>query len=169
MKTMKAVAVAIALAGTVIVPLTLAQADSRHDGRPGAPGERMRHGYLAQRFADLDTDNDGKLTQAEIYAKRSADFAAIDTNGDGAVSAEELDASHKARRLEHVQRMLQTLDTDGDGKVTKEEFARARLPGLSMLMARGDGTVTEEQLKQLMDGPKHHGRQHRRHAEPKPN
>jgi len=47
-------------------------------------------------FARIDTDGDGRISQAEAqrFPRLAAHFAQIDTNGDGFLSREELAAAH---------------------------------------------------------------------------
>lgn len=53
----------------------------------------------AKRFAAIDTDSDGRWSQAEYTAHRLEHFAKIDTDGDGNVSAAEQEAA-KAKMKE---------------------------------------------------------------------
>ena len=76
--------------------------EARADRR-GGDGERMgRHrgkrGGGMKMLANIDTDNDGAITQAEFEAAALARFDRADANGDGTVSAEERRAAHQARR-----------------------------------------------------------------------
>lgn len=51
---------------------------------------------LQQRFASLDSDGNGVITQAEAGADLDVSFAAADTNGDGVLTAAEFGASVEA-------------------------------------------------------------------------
>lgn len=51
-------------------------------------------------FEELDTNNDGVITQAEIDAIGEAKFAESDVNGDGFLDSEELQLQMQARQME---------------------------------------------------------------------
>ncbi len=58
------------------------------------------HKTTAEKIQSMDTDGDGRVSQAEFTAKdgkTAADFARIDTNRDGFITAAEMDA-HKAAK-----------------------------------------------------------------------
>lgn len=80
----------------------------------------------------LDTDGDGKVSEAEIKAHKDAMFTAIDVNQDGVLSKEEMSAHHKVmaeqmkagfadRRAERVNEMFDRFDTNKDGSITRDE------------------------------------------------
>ncbi|WP_291911835.1 hypothetical protein [Chitinophaga sp. CB10] len=69
--------------------------------QPQQPQQDRREGF----FKKIDTDNDGKLSKAEVDAaakedkrtsRLSENFAAIDANKDGFLTKEELQAYRKA-------------------------------------------------------------------------
>lgn len=117
---MKRIVATALIAGALLTP-GIAFAQGMRDGASLNP---MRAAAV-ERMKAADTDGDGKLSQAEIYAERAGRAAQIDTDGDKTISAAELDTYMKQRRTEA---MMKALDTDGDGKVTVDEFARARGP-----------------------------------------
>ena len=78
---------------------------------PTAPAKSREE----KRFARIDRDDDGRISQAEFLAQRRRNFDKLDVNGDGRLSFEEYAASgiqkfHKA-------------DANGDGRLTAAEFA----------------------------------------------
>ena len=79
---------------------------------PAAPG----------RHARLDTDNDGKISQAEFVQTRTARLAALDADRDGTISADEAQAA-KARR---ATARFDRLDADRNGQISRAEFDAAR-------------------------------------------
>jgi Ca2+-binding EF-hand superfamily protein len=76
----------------------------------------------------MDTNDDGKVSQAEYVDYMSAGFRRMDTNGDGVLEPEELPGGHgRAISLEHYQdnlrRQFRKLDRNGDGYLNAKEFA----------------------------------------------
>ncbi len=57
------------------------------------PGMESGHGAAAEKFAKMDTDKDGKVSEKEFFAAypnmQKAAFAAIDTDKDGSISEKE--------------------------------------------------------------------------------
>jgi len=76
-------------------------------------------------FKKLDTNNDGKLSAAEMTklpdAMRQQRFDRLDTNGDGKIDKDEYEASFTKR----ADRMFQHLDKNGDGSVSADEMKTA--------------------------------------------
>lgn len=103
-------------------------------------------------FKSFDTDGDGKVTLAEIQAKRGAETASVDADGDGKLSAEELVAARLAQaktRIEAgVKARIAAQDADGDGKLSAAEMAAPPAPVklFEMLDANKDGALSEEEL-----------------------
>lgn len=117
-------------------------------------------GVFAIQFTDLDTDGDGKITEAELSARADAllaeRLAEVDTDGDGAVSAAEIAAQALARIEARVdgrdtgrrmadpaevaktiaERMIAARDTDGDGVLSGEELMPGT--GIATLVDRFD-------------------------------
>lgn len=57
------------------------------------PGMESGHGAAAEKFAKMDTDKDGKVSEKEFFAAypnmQKAAFTAIDTDKDGSISEKE--------------------------------------------------------------------------------
>lgn len=57
------------------------------------PGMESGHGAAAEKFAKMDADKDGKVSEKEFFAAypnmQKAAFAAIDTDKDGSISEKE--------------------------------------------------------------------------------
>lgn len=137
---------AVLVAGASTLAFAAIAAPQGHKG----PGNMM--------LEEVDANQDGNITQAEIDAHRAAKkaemFAAADTNGDNLVTFAEFDAhaeAEKARReAERRQRHFEMLDADSDGFVTAAEMEaaegrRGRRGGsmFDRLDADGDGVLTE--------------------------
>lgn len=81
------------------------------------------HGPAPVSFEELDTDNNGEVTKAELEARGAVRFAKIDTDGDGFLSAAELEAAGREKAAKRSARMIKHLDADGDGKLSAEEMS----------------------------------------------
>ncbi|MBU2997091.1 EF-hand domain-containing protein [Cellulophaga baltica] len=57
--------------------------------RPG-PGEGQGRPTIEEMFDEMDTDDNGKLSESEVKGPLADDFSSIDNNGDGFLSEEEL-------------------------------------------------------------------------------
>lgn len=98
---------------------------------------------LAAMFATMDADKDGKVTQAEIDANRSARVAQVDVNNDGLQSAEELVHMQIAAMTERAAtmavKMVSAMDSDADGLLSAVELAAAKGPTLVIDWLDTDG------------------------------
>lgn len=147
--TLAVAAGALLAAGTV-------QADSHHKRMWSARG----HATMAlPDFATLDADGDGKITQAELDAHRTARLKEFDPDGDGFVTRDELRARFVTRAQQRAEamadRMFERLDTDKDGRISAAEAMAARsargagpegAPNLLRRLDRdGDGAISKEE------------------------
>jgi len=144
-------------------------------GEPGGPGPDGP-GFMQARFAELDTNGDGRITRDEAEAKAAADFAAADTDGNGTLSEDEARAFHEARhqerRAEWQARHEDARDagTDrgsrrfaeqagDDGVIDEAEFATGGLHRFEMADLDENGVVTETEMQIVARtmGGRHHG------------
>jgi Ca2+-binding EF-hand superfamily protein len=125
-------------------------------------------------FATLDADKDGKVTEAEILAHRTARITAADTDGDGKISAAELAAMVEGEMQMRAERraaqMITRLDTDKDGALSPEELLAAQAGGrmFGRLDSDNDGALSEAELDaaqarmaERMDGDESGRKKHR--------
>lgn len=149
MKNVKHIAAvaALGIAAGLAAPL----AGLARDGGPMGMGMGMGPGAGFD-FAALDTDGDGRITEAEFRAHRAAMAASLDANGDNLISAEELAAQMTARMQERIEAMAKARvaaqDLDGDGLLSAAELAMPEGPGrlFAMVDADGDGAVTQTEI-----------------------
>lgn len=160
--------IALAVAGTFAAGVAMAQPG------PDGPGEAPGAEFLAERFAEVDTNGDGVITEAEARAKAEADFAAADTDGNGSLDEDEARAAHEARREErHAAfeaarearragrgdgpgRGFEHVDDNDNGAIDEDEFTERgmRLFTGADLDENGEVTQTEMQLaaRYMMEG-----------------
>lgn len=132
--TLTALAVTAMIGGIAFA----AQADSRGHGK----GDRAD-----QLFERFDTNNDGKITKAEIEASRKASVAKYDANKDGQLSLEEFQGLFNEIMRHRMVRMFQKLDRDGDAKVTEAEIARRTDRMMAHLDRDENGEIERSELK----------------------
>lgn len=114
---------------------------------------------VAQRFAKLDANKDGKVDEADRAAHRAerqnAMFAALDTNKDGSVSRAEYDAAAAARDAKRAERRAARAERHADGKHGGEAMRGKRGGGrhgggdrmLAMVDTNGDKAITLAEMR----------------------
>jgi Ca2+-binding EF-hand superfamily protein len=155
-------AIALAL-GTAAVPFAVLANQGGGMGKQYGMGQMDGMGPMGEMggmfgagpgfdFAALDTDNDGKITQAEMQAHRQLQVAALDSDGDGLVSADELSSFMSARMADRMKAMAENwvarADSDGDGKLSSAELLAAPIGDrmFERVDADGDGAITEDEI-----------------------
>jgi Ca2+-binding EF-hand superfamily protein len=141
------------------------QVDANHDGNISIEeAEKAPAPLLANNYAVIDTDNDGKLSQQEVGAFlralrrqmaqriRAADekaFKRIDADHNGSISREE--ATRTSAPL--LAANFDAIDFDKDGKLSPQEvgaFWQMRRQAILRLMAADknhDGTLSKDEAK----------------------
>ena len=148
-KTLTAIAIAAALGGTALAGASYAgHRDGGSDGRHGHGLSFLDKGQLAvsamEMFDAIDTDGDGKLTQAEVDRLRNDRHTAHDANGDGNLSLEEFAGLWHETTRPLTVRAFQMLDTDGDAVVSRAEYDRPLADIVERLDRDGDGGLSME-------------------------
>lgn len=127
-----------------------------HGGMGEGMGGFMRGGPGGFDFGAHDTDGDGRITEAEITARRADAIKGLDADGDNLLSADEI-VAHQLRGAEdrakaRAARMIKALDGDGDGKISAAEMMMAHAGGASRMLERldtnKDGAITEDEIGQ---------------------
>ena len=147
------------------------QLDANRDGKLDAserPHRSGKHGGRHGRHGGperLDTDGDGRLSQAEVAVKQGRggnnplleNFAAIDTNRDGHLVRSELRAWHQRQRPQREAQVRQRFeqrfadaDLNRDGKLSRVEVAE-KMPRLAERFAwmddDKDGFLSRNELQ----------------------
>lgn len=133
----------------------LALGGAAYAGGWGGPhGGPMRGGLLEI----YDTNDDGKLTQAEIDEARKANLAKFDADGNGELTLVEYQALWADAMRQAMVRQFQANDADGSGTITVEEFTVRFAEVVADLDRNGDGTLTRDELRRHgRGGPMGHG------------
>lgn len=105
----------------------------------------MGMGMIAEQvMREVDTDRDGKITQAEIDAAVNARFARFDTDQNGRLSLEEFAALWADLTRPAMVRAFQFMDPNGDGSVTKAEVDERFGRLVQRFDRNGDGALSME-------------------------
>jgi class 3 adenylate cyclase len=113
---------------------------------PAAPPTQAKKGSFF--FQNLDTNQDGKVTLAELQAWREAQFDALDTNHDGFLSREEV-SQGRTRFAWKIGRSFDLIDTNQDQKLSREEFLAAGRRRFLMFDGNRKGYLNEKEVEEL--------------------
>ena len=130
-----------ALAGTVLGGAAIASQDAPR-GRGG--GMMMR----------ADTNGDSTISRAEFTAQAEARFARMDKNGDGFITADEMGG----RGGRGPGGGMMSADTDQDGKISRAEFMAQSAERFIKLDTNGDGRISGDEMKAMMERMREGGR-----------
>lgn len=132
------------------------------------PGDADREAHRAEwrakadaRFAEADTDRDGRLDRVEAKAfgeRFNKNFDRIDANSDGEIDKQEIaQARQHARKGRHGMRAVRAyqrglfkgMDDDGDGAISRTELGD-KVPrwseNFATIDANRDGKLSREEL-----------------------
>jgi EF hand len=159
---MSALAV-LALSGAVLVSGLATSATAQM-----GPGDDERGPRLAEMFAAIDVDSDGKVTQEELAAHRAAMFAAADSNGDGKLGPDEVAARELARFTEmmpdRAARMVERHDDNGDGVLSADEIGEGPMEDhFARIDTDNDGAISQAEAEAAGQRLAEHGGK-RRHG-----
>jgi Ca2+-binding EF-hand superfamily protein len=104
-------------------------------------GQSRNPGYAARFMQLFDTDNDGKVTAAEIEADQSRLFRALDIDGDGKLSVEEVSRRGYILQIWRVTTMFDLMDVNGDRQLTIDEITAPMQRWFSRYDRNGDGAM----------------------------
>ena len=108
-------------------------------------------------FDQFDSNGDGQVTREEAEQFHSERFARVDTDDDGYLSLEELTAEAATRAAQRAEKMMQRMDTDGDGLLSEEDLAKGPRAGrmFDRLDQNEDGIITKTEFEEAR---KHSGK-----------
>jgi Ca2+-binding EF-hand superfamily protein len=114
---------AVGIAGTIFLAGS-SYADRGFGPRFGMGGHGMGHGgpMVREMLANVDTDEDGAISQEEINVAIDARFTEFDADTDGNLSLEEFQALWAEITRPMTVRAFQFLDPDGDAAVSRDEL-----------------------------------------------
>ena len=104
-------------------------------GGPGGP-------IVREMLADVDTDEDGALTQEEINIAIDARFTQFDADDDGNLALDEFEALWAEITRPMAVRAFQFLDPDGDAAIARSEI-EDRFDTLVARLDRNDDGVLD--------------------------
>jgi Ca2+-binding EF-hand superfamily protein len=133
----------LAIAGSALAGGALAGAA----GDGGCDKAEHKGGGATQRFSQIDTNKDGKVSLAELTASRESWLTKVDTNKDGVATPAEIDSAFQAGRAEHQKARFEHEDANKDGRLTRAE---TRLPSAWFETAdtNKDGALTLAEFTQ---------------------
>jgi len=132
----------------LLAPAALLVSTAVYAQGPGQPQPRV---FLLA----LDTDRDGKLSQAEIAAATFSLLSALDKNHDGQITSDEYSphiaaASQTAPPVSNeVFMRLMDMDKNKDGVLTKDEVPARMLPMFDRGDTNHDGKLTSDEIRAM--------------------
>jgi len=110
-------------------------------------------GRMLDNFAQLDKDGNGTLSQDEMpqakggHQHKRPTFADLDTNKDGSLSEAEYNIQPKGHKAKgHQGQYFQKMDKNSDGVLDKTEVRGRLLANFDQLDADNNGTLSPEEL-----------------------
>lgn len=99
-------------------------------------------------FEQLDVDNDGVISRAEMEGIAQRRFQAADTNGDGMITVEELEAQAVSRARMSAEKIMTRLDKNEDGMLEESELPNGKRAGhrFDRMDGDGDGAVSKAEF-----------------------
>jgi Ca2+-binding EF-hand superfamily protein len=116
--------------------------------------------HRARMLGLFDTNEDGAIDRAEFMAGHDERYARMDADGDGAVTQAEFDEAVMRFRAEHGIDAggrhrgpdFRRFDVNGDGGVTRAEFDEAAERMFGHLDRNGDGVLSPEDREVRNEG-----------------
>jgi hypothetical protein len=112
---------------------------------PFEPPRPEKHGSF-EFLLRYDSNNDGKITRAELEAGLRQDFRQADTNHDGCLDPDEVLAVNQRRIRIDQSIAIPIIDWNHDGCVDFDEFAAPMRSLFEQYDVNEDGVVTLEEM-----------------------
>lgn len=109
------------IAGAAVLAIAVPAIAAHHEG-----GDRPAHKMMKD------------MARADVEAKVKDRFAMVDANKDGAITQDEIKARHEAKRAERKDAHFKKMDSNSDGSISRAEFDAAH-SGMRDRMAKHDG------------------------------
>lgn len=169
---------ALAVAATLPMAVAMAQTASTEPAADGSNAVRHR----AKQLELLDTNNDGRLSRAEVQARGglTKSFDEIDVDHDGYLARDELRQWAQANPQPHPRggqhqgkgggKFFDKHDLNNDGVITADEAAKMKKGSqmFSQADANGDGKVTKKEAQAMRKAHHPEPKQPRAPKEPAP-
>lgn len=124
----------------------------------GSDGSEYRREGLLPRFEEVDTNQDGELSRAEVAAIDHVHFGELDVNQDDAVQrAEYLQYEELSRRGGLDYPAFEELDESGDGEISRDELSSVEGLDFSSLDADQDESISRREYERAIELPEASG------------
>lgn len=153
MKTQTKIAIATGIAvigGVALASASMARGGFGHHGGHG--GGHWGGGAATMLMGQLDTNQDNKLTQAEVDEAIRSRLASADVDGDGKLSLDEFQPVLVEIMRPKIVDAFQFLDADGDASITLQEINQPATRMVDRLDRNDDGDITADELKKRHRG-----------------
>jgi Ca2+-binding EF-hand superfamily protein len=104
---------------------------------------------IADKFAAMDTNQDGKISPDEHAVGAKMMFDKMDANRDGQVTAAEMQAvrSDKGSKGMPASDKIKVVDVDGDGRISADEHAAGAKAMFDKMDSDKDGYLTKSEME----------------------
>jgi hypothetical protein len=112
---------------------------------------------LAEKFQEMDTNKDGKISMEEHDTWTSRRFDKMDTDGNGSVSGSEMKAAHQkvadkaGKSPEALAEKMKALDTNSDGVLSRDEHEAGARAMFEKMDTNKDGFLTKAEVQSGFD------------------
>jgi Ca2+-binding EF-hand superfamily protein len=122
------------------------QIDTNKDGRLTMDELQVAaKDHAAKRFARHDKNGDGRLSRDEVAHMPDQVFARLDKNNDGFLTPDEL--GNFAGKEDHAQKRFERADTNHDGAISRDEAIAEIDQRFARLDTNGDGVISADEAK----------------------